>query len=179
MNICVYGSANDDIDSAYIEAGEQLGELMAEAGYGLVYGGGGHGLMGAVARGVHRKGGYILGVAPTFFDPMDVYFPDCTEFKSTITMRERKQHMEDNSQAFIVTPGGLGTFDEFIEMLSLKALGRHQKPIAVLNTKGYYDTMTAWLREAAEKGFINLDKCNDYFVSEDPREILDYIKENA
>ena len=179
MNICVYGSASDDIDRSFIEAGERLGEAMAEAGYGLVYGGGGHGLMGAVARGVHRKGGYILGVAPTFFDPMNVYFPDCTEFKSTVTMRERKQYMEDNSGAFIVTPGGLGTFDEFIEMLSLRSLGRHNKPIAVLNTNGYYDTMSAWLKEAAEKRFIDPAKATDFFVSEDPQEILAYIKENA
>ena len=119
MKICVYGAASSEIDKSFLEAGEELGRQIVERGHGLVFGGGANGMMGAVARGVDSKGGYILGIAPGFFNVDGVSYDNCTEFIHTDTMRERKREMEENGEAFIITPGGIGTLDEFFEILTL------------------------------------------------------------
>ena len=113
MKFCVYGASSDAIDSSYIEAGEKLGEGLALRGHGVVFGGGAAGMMGAVARGVYSGGGELIGVAPTFFNVDGVLYEHCTDFVYTETMCERKQIMEEYSDGFIVTPGGIGTYDEF------------------------------------------------------------------
>lgn len=176
MNICVYGSSSDDIDKKYIEATERLGELMAEHGHGLVFGGGARGLMGAVARGVAGKNGSIIGVAPGFFNVDGVLFDKCTEFITTDTMRERKAVMEDRADAFIVTPGGMGTFEEFFEILTLKELGRHGKAIVIFNIDGYYDKLIQMLDESVEKKFMVPAIREIYTVLDDEEEILKYLE---
>lgn len=176
MNICVYGSSSDDIDKKYIEATERLGELMAEHGHGLVFGGGARGLMGAVARGVVGKNGNIIGVAPGFFNVDGVLFDKCTEFIITDTMRERKAVMEDRADAFIVTPGGMGTFEEFFEILTLKELGRHGKAIVIFNIDGYYDKLIQMLEESVEKKFMVPAIREIYTVLDDEEEILKYLE---
>ena len=130
MRSCVFGAASPTIDAEYIEKVEQLGKKMAERGHSLVFGGGGNGLMGAAARGVRRGGGSIVGVIPRFFEDegVEAICDFCTELVFTETMRERKQIMEDRSDAFIVVPGGIGTFEEFFEILTLKQLCRHEAP---------------------------------------------------
>lgn len=176
MNICVYGAASNKIDPLYIEKVEELGRLLAKRGHGLVYGGGANGLMGAVASGVSSVGGEIIGVAPSFFKPDGVLYTACTEFIYTETMRERKQAMEDRSDAFLVTPGGIGTFEEFFEILTLRKLGRHKKPIAVYNLNGYFDPARALLDRAVEEGFM--DQCDESLClfSADPEAILAYLE---
>ena len=154
MRICVYGAASNRIDPAYIRAAEELGEAMAKRGHGLVFGGGASGMMGGVARGVSRHGGEIIGVAPTFFQVDGVLYPHCTTFLPTETMRERKALMEETADAFVITPGGIGTWEEFFEVLTLKQLGRHNKPIAVYNLQGYYDPMHRMLQEAVAQDFV-------------------------
>ncbi len=176
MNICVYGASSDAIDKAYIEAGERLGAEMARRGHTLIFGGGASGLMGASARGAASEGGKIVGVAPSFFDVDGVLFENCTEFIYTETMRERKQKLEDLSDAFVMSPGGIGTFEEFFEVLTLKQLARHNKPIAVLNTNGYYASMNTLLEEAAKSGFMREESLQLYKMCEDAAEILDYIE---
>ncbi len=176
MNICVYGASSDAIDSAYIEAGEVLGEMLAKHGHTLVFGGGSAGLMGAVARGVSGCGGRIIGIAPSFFNVDGVLFEKCTEFIFTETMRERKQLLEDMSDAFIMSPGGIGTYEEFFEVLTLKQLGRHNKPIAVLSTNGYYDALNKLLRDTADAGFMREESLKLYEVSENVGEVLEYIE---
>ena len=116
MNICVYGAASDEIADIFKNAGEALGESLARRGHSLIFGGGASGMMGAVARGADRAGGNIISVAPSFFDIDGILYPQCTEYIFTETMRERKQILEDRSDAFIVSPGGIGTFDEFFEI---------------------------------------------------------------
>lgn len=113
MNICVYGAASDEIDKIYTAEAEKLGEKMAKCGHSLVFGGGAGGMMGAAARGIHKNGGNIIGVVPTFFNVDGILFEHCNEMIRTETMRERKQIMEDRADAFIMTPGGIGTFEEF------------------------------------------------------------------
>lgn len=175
MNICIYGASSNKLAQEYYDTAEQLGALMAKAGHTLVFGGGQGGLMGAAARGAHAHGGDIIGVAPRFFDEPGILYPHCSRFIYTDTMRERKAIMEEESDAFIVLPGGIGTYEEFFEMLTLKQLGRHSKPMAVLNTRGYYDPMEAMLRNTVEEGFMSAS-CMDLFgVCSTPEEVLDYV----
>ena len=175
MNICVYGASSDAIDKRYIEDGELLGEEMAKRGHTLVFGGGAHGLMGAVARGMTKGGGKIIGIAPSFFNVDGVLYEKCHEFYYPETMRERKKLMEDMSEAFIMTPGGIGTYEEFFEILTLKQLGRHQKAIAVLNTLGYYDTIETLMKLTAEKGFMKSASLELYKNCDTVSEVLNYI----
>ncbi|MBQ3071834.1 MAG: TIGR00730 family Rossman fold protein [Oscillospiraceae bacterium] len=179
MRICVYGASSDAIDSMFIRAGETLGERMAERGHELVFGGGAHGMMGAVARGMTKKGGRIIGVAPSFFQVDGVLYEQCDEFLYTETMRERKQLMEDRADAFIMTAGGIGTLEEFFEILTLRQLERHKKPIAVLNTDGYYDSVTEMLKTAVERRFMREANLTLFGTFHDPDALLDYLENDG
>ncbi len=174
MNICVYCASSEKIDKTYLSAGEEFGEALAENGHTLVFGAGKFGVMGAVARGCKRKDGNIIGVIPRFFESIDVMFSDCN-LVFTDTMRERKKIMENKSDAFVMMPGGIGTFEEFFEILTLKQLERHRKPIAVYNINGYYDDLLNMLKKAAGKGFMS-EKCMKlFFVSDNKEDIFDYF----
>ena len=152
MNICIYGASSAELKKIYYEKTEELGRLMGKRGHGLVFGGGKEGLMGAAARGVDRENGYILGIAPRFFDQPGVLYEHCTEFIFTENMRERKHLLESRSDATIVVPGGIGTYEEFFEILTLKSLGRIDRPIVLYNIQGYYDSMRALMEyKAGEK----------------------------
>ena len=178
MRICVYGAASSEIDRSFIEAGEELGRKMAERGHGLVFGGGRNGMMGASARGVAEKGGEIIGISPRFFEEnnAEISFPNCTEFIHTETMRERKKLLDETSDAFVISPGGIGTFDEFFEILTLKQLGRHNKAIVIFNINGYFDSMLDMMQVSVDKKFITND-CRDlYKVTSTVEETLDYIE---
>ena len=166
MTICVFGAASKTIDKKYIQAVEEMGEFLAKRGHNLVFGSGSTGSMGAAARGFRRGGGKTHGVIPEFFKEDLADFVDftCDEMTYTKTMRERKAVMEDAADAFIITPGGIGTFEEFFEVLTLKQLGRHKKPIAVYNINGYYNSMNDSLDLSIEEHFIN-DKCKLLYQS--------------
>ena len=154
MRICIFGAASNDIDQTYLDAVYALSRTLAERGHSLMFGGGANGLMGASARGFTDGGGHITGVAPRFFDVPGVLYEKCDDFVYTETMQERKKYMEDNSEAFLVSPGGIGTYEEFFEVLTLKSLGRHGKPIVLFNVNGFFDDLVRMLRDGAEKGFI-------------------------
>lgn len=176
MNICLYGASSNSIDKAYIEATEKLGEAIAEAGHSLVYGGGSGGLMGAAARGMTRKNGEIIGITPDFFKVDGELYDKCSELIFTKTMSERKQLLEDKSDAFIVVPGGPGTFDELFETLALRQLGIHTKPIAIFNVGGYYNHLYEMLKNAAEKGFMKKECLVLTPLFNLPEEILEYFE---
>ncbi len=175
MNICIYGASSTALEPVYYAEAEKLGELLASAGHALVFGSGREGLMGAAARGVHKMGGKIIGIAPRFFDEPGILYEHCTEMIYTDTMRERKRLMEERSQATIVLPGGIGTYEEFFETLTLKQLGRHAKPIAVLNTAGYYDAMAHMLRQTAEQGFMSHSCLRLFALCDTPEQALDHV----
>lgn len=177
MVICVYGAASETIHPDYIKAVEELGKKMAQRGHSLVYGAGATGLMGAVARGVFAYGGEIIGVAPTFFNVDGILFEHCTKLIPTETMRERKQIMEDTADAFIMVPGGVGTFDEFFEILTLKQLKRHNKGMAVFNIRGYYDAMQDMIGHAVEEGFVTAKNLDLFHVSDDVDDLLNYLEQ--
>ncbi len=176
MNICVYGAASDKIDEKYKTAAKILGEKMALRGHGLIFGAGDNGVMGAVARGVYENGGEIIGVAPSFFNVDGVLSPHCTELISTETMRERKKILEDKADAFVIAPGGVGTFDEFFEILTLKQLQQHNKAIAIYNVNGYYDDLLAMMQKASDKEFISDMTLGLYSVFSDADDVLDFIE---
>ena len=177
MNICVYGAASKNIDPKYTDAGYDLGLKLAKRGHGLVFGGGNGGMMGAVARGAHDGGAHVTGIAPSFFNVDGVLYPLSDEVIYTETMRQRKQKMEDMSGAFIVTPGGIGTFEEFFEILTLKQLARTDKPLVILNTAGYYDSMLMMMRHSIENNFLTASTMGLIFVADTPDDALDYIAE--
>ena len=181
MNICVFGASSSTIDTSFIDETTLLGEKLAERGHSLIYGAGASGLMGAVARGVYSKGGSIVGVVPNFFVDEDLgvdgrVFENCTELVLTDTMRERKRVMEDRADAFIVVPGGIGTFEEFFEVFTLKQLQRHNKAIAILNFNGYYDAMLGMLDEAEKLRFVGSACRGLITVFTDADEALDYVE---
>ena len=177
MRVCVYGASSTRIDQVYIDEGEKLGLGIAERGWGLVFGAGKNGLMGAAARGATEGGGKIIGVVPTFFQNVDGELYDkCTDLVYTETMRRRKQTMEELADAFIITPGGVGTMDEFFEIFTLRHLKQHDKPIAILNTEGFYDDLLALLKEMVETRFLIGSTLDCLLVSSDPEEVLNMIQ---
>lgn len=176
MNICMYGASSTDLEKIYYDAAEHLGRRIAVRGHGLVFGGGAQGLMGAAARGVSSCGGYSLGIAPRFFDKPDILYKECSEFIFTDTMRERKELMENLSDAFIMAPGGIGTYEEFFEVLTLKQLGQLNKPIAVFNVNGYFDLLLGLLEDTVSKGFMKSSCLGIFGAFDDADEMLDYIE---
>ena len=153
MNICVFGAARDELDPGYFTLAEALGETLGRRGHTMIFGGGAHGLMGAAARGCARSGAPIIGVAPRFFHNPGVLFDDCTELIFTDTMAERKTIMFERADAFLALPGGLGTFDEIFEALTLRALNRHGKGVAFLEYDGYWQPAKDLIDRAIEQGF--------------------------
>lgn len=176
MNICVYGASSNIIDKVYIDSCEELGKKMAERGHALIFGAGAGGVMGASARGTYAGGGKIIGIAPGFFDVDGMIFEHCTELIRPETMRERKKMLEEMSDAFIMAPGGIGTFDEFFEILTLKQLSRHTKAIAIFNVNHYFDSLLDMMEKGIEGEFIK-EECRElYKVFDNADEMLDYIE---
>lgn len=176
MNICVYGASSTTLDKKYIQAGEALGEAIAKGGHTLIFGGGTNGMMGAAARGAKRADGIVIGVAPTFFNVDGVLFDECDRLLRPESMRERKLILAEMSDAFIMTVGGIGTFDEFFEIMTLKQLGRHGCPIVILNTDHFFDPVLAVI-EHGIKNETMIDEVRDlYYVAETPEDALKYIE---
>ena len=176
MQICVYGASSAVLEDKYLEAGLRLGRAMGRRGHSLVFGGGDTGLMGAVARGVKAEGGRVTGVAPSFFRVDGVLYQDCDEMIHTNTMRERKQIMEELSDGFIMAPGGIGTMEEFMEILTLRQLGLHEKPIGVLNTCGFFDPLAEVMRRFEQEHFLKATVMDLYQVFEEPEPLLDALE---
>ncbi|MBR2715293.1 MAG: TIGR00730 family Rossman fold protein [Ruminococcus sp.] len=176
MRICVYGAASDEIDHSYLDSAESLGQKMAKRSHSLIFGGGASGIMGAVARGMKSGDGYIVGVSPSFFNVDGILYDECDEMIYTDTMRQRKQKMEELCDAFIVGVGGIGTFEEFFEILTLRSLDRHKKPIAILNTNGYYDSLIKFLEDGVNQKFLKKENLELFFISDDEKEILDFLE---
>lgn len=178
MKICVYGAASNEIARAYISAGNELGEELARRGHELVFGAGLHGMMGAVAKGVKDEGGKITGIIPTFFkeDEIEAIHDKCDELIFTETMAERKTTMEDMADAFIMVPGGIGTLEEFFQVITLKQLARHTKPVAIFDVNNYYSGLQEFIDMAAKERFVR-EKCKQlYFYSDSVNAVLDYIE---
>lgn len=179
MVICMYGSGVDLIDQKYVLAVEKLGELIAKKNHSLIYGGGGSGLMGAIARGCHEAGGEVTGVVPHFMHSFEPIFDYSTYTIKTKTMSERKSIMEDNADGFVICPGGIGTFDEFFQILTLRELKRQEKPIVLLNTDGFYDPLVALIQHYTDLGFIRSFVNDLYVLADTPEEVIKILEKSV
>lgn len=152
--ICVYCGSSPGNHPAFVAAAEELGQSMAEAGIGLVYGGGAIGLMGAVSRSVLNHGGEVLGIIPEFLMTRERALRDAHELVITANMHERKQKMFDAADAFVALPGGIGTLEELVEQLTWAQLGQHKKPILLANINGFWDPLSSLLDHMRKTAFI-------------------------
>ena len=176
MNITLYGAASDRIEKEYVEGVEELGREMAKRGHTMVFGAGSTGLMGAAARGMHEGGGRIIGITPHFMHTLEPISDLCTELIATETMAERKSLMESKADAFLIVPGGVGTFDEFFQILTLRVLARHEKPIILYNIKSFWNGMLAVIKECVDKGFIAPEALVDFCLCDTPEEVFDVLE---
>lgn len=174
-SVCVFGASSNEIDEAYFLAAEEFGGYVARAGMRLIFGAGNSGIMGASARGAFNAGGELLGIAPSYFNTPGRFFSSCSELILTETISDRKSIMGDMADAFAVLPGGIGTYDEFFETLTLKQLGRHTKPIGILNTKGYFGAMLKFLEKTEVEGFMKKDVFDLFKVFSTPGELAEYL----
>jgi len=156
-NICVYCGSNAGTNPAYASAARDLGAMMAGDGIGLVYGGGGLGLMGELARSVLAHGGRVTGIIPAFLSKKERMLRDADELIVVEDMHQRKKLMFDRSDAFVALPGGIGTLEELVEQLTWAQLGRHAKPIVLVNIDGFWEPLLALFSHMREEAFIRRD----------------------
>lgn len=171
-SICVFCSARD-VDPVHQVAAQRLGDLLGKRGDTLVYGGGAIGLMGIVARQVHHAGGRVIGVIPESMVRQEIAYTEADELVVTQTMRQRKQIMERRSDAFLVLPGGFGTLEELLEILALRQLAMHDKPVVIINVAGYYDPLLQLFDHVFEHRFANPKHRGSYRIVTDPESALD------
>lgn len=173
--ITVYCASNPNVSQVYFEVARELGTLIAESGASLVYGGTNSGLMGAVADAILDAGGSLIGVIPMLIHSMGITHSRLTEEILTDGMRERKAIMEQRADAFIALPGGYGTLEELFEVLTLRQLGYHSKPIVLLNINNYYDPILTMLQSAVEQKFMKPAFFEFLKVATTPLESLEYL----
>jgi uncharacterized protein (TIGR00730 family) len=174
-SICVFCGASVGNDPAYAAGAAELGRLMAERGIRLVFGAGHVGMMGTVADAVLGNGGEAIGVIPEFLKDRELAHTGLTELHVVETMHVRKQMMFDLSDAFIVLPGGLGTLEELFEMITWRQLGRHEKPIVLISTNGYWDPFEELVQRVVDGDFAH-GRVDTYFsLAAHPAEALDRI----
>lgn len=178
MNVTLYGAASNSIDRVYFDRVEELGYALAKAGHTMVFGGSMMGLMGAAAVGMHKGNGKLIGVVPHFIQEVEPTFEGCTEVIYTETMAERKSEMERRADAFIIVPGGVGTYDEFFQILTLKVLEQHARPIILYNVNGFWDSMLAIIGTGIFKGFIPAKAVNSLVLCETTQSVLEELAKN-
>lgn len=157
-NVAVFCASADGADPVYREAAVELGRKLAERKIGVVFGGSNVGLMNAVAQGALEAGGHVVGVIPTVLVDLEVAHYGLTELHVVDTMHTRKAMIGARGDAFIVLPGGFGTFEEMFEALAWQTLKIHAKPVLVLNTNGFYDTLLRFLDECVVQGMLTQEK---------------------
>ena len=155
FSICVYCGSRAGDQPEFSEVARQVGTWIGEHGGQLVYGGGSNGLMGVVADATLAAGGRVIGVIPRALVEREWAHNGCTELHIVETMHERKRIMAEHADAFLALPGGIGTLEEFFEVWTWRQLGYHDKPIGLLNFKGYYDSLLTFLNSSAKAGFMN------------------------
>ena len=175
-SLCVYCASSDRVDQKYFAAATQVGREMARRSWTLVYGGGKTGLMGAVARGVKENAGRVVGVIPEFMKVRELAFDEADELISVLTMRERKMLMETRADAFLALPGGWGTLEEILEILTLSHLEVLKKPIVIYNQDGYYDDLLKLFERVVEEKFMLSTVRTKYAVARTVDEIFPLIE---
>lgn len=174
--IGVFCGSSSGARADYSRAAVELGNVLVRRNLALVYGGGRIGLMGRIAESVIAAGGDVTGVIPKFLLDKELAFRAATELRTVATMSERKALIAELSDAFVALPGGYGTIDELVEMLTWTQLGLHDKPCGLLNTCGYYDPLLAWIGKSVEEGFLQEEHRAMLVVEEDPEELVERLQ---
>jgi uncharacterized protein (TIGR00730 family) len=179
QSICVYCGSGPGKNPAFVEAAKSFGRILAENGIRLVYGGGSVGLMGALAESVLAHGGAVTGVIPDFLVNREHMLVSVQERIITRDMHERKRVMFERADAFVALPGGVGTLEELVEQMTWAQLGRHKKPILILNVARFWDPLVALLDQMEELEFIRRGMTVKYLVAERVEEILPRLMDAA
>ena len=174
--ICVFCASSNDASPRYLEVARKLGRLMVERDHTLIYGGGSVGLMGELAREVQQGGGRVVGVIPERLSTEEIAFEAAEELLVTADMAERKNIMIERAEAFICLPGAFGTLDEMLEIITLKQLDYHDKPIVLVNTDGFYDTLLGFFRRLEEERLIYKECLELYEAVSDVESALDLLE---
>lgn len=174
MKVCIFGASSGHIENKYKNEAKQLGAELVATGNEIIFGAGGTGLMGAVAEGAKSNGGRIHGIVPAFFEQegFDTPFFRTDEITLAEDISTRKLYMIEQSDAFVILPGGIGTLDEFFEVLSLKLFQRHNKTVIVYDAFGYYDELLSFLSHICEDKFINVDIKELFTVAHSISEVI-------
>jgi hypothetical protein len=178
-NICVYCGSGKGNSPAYAGAARVLGRSLAEHDIGLVYGGGGLGLMGEVARATLAAGGHVTGIIPEFLTEREHMLREVSELIVTRDMHDRKKLMFERSDAFVALPGGVGTLEEIVEQLTWSQLGRHTKPIVIANIAGFWNPFLSLLQHMREEAFIRSGLEVRFSVVEEAQRIVPAVIEAA
>lgn len=173
--VCVYSASSTKIDETYFEAARTLGKLLAEKGISLVNGAGNMGLMAAVTDAVMQHGGEAIGVIPRFMVEQGWHHQGMSQLMVVADMHERKQTMARLSDAVIALPGGCGTLEELLEVITWKQLGLYLNPIIVLNTKGYFTPLLEMLKQAVDEHFMRIQHTDIWRVAQTPEEAVEML----
>lgn len=171
--ICVYCGSSEGARPAYRDAAERLGRTLADRNLGLVYGGGDVGLMGTVADATLDAGGEAYGIIPDALREREIAHDGLTDLEIVDSMHDRKQRMVDQSDGFIALPGGFGTLEEFMEVLTWTQLGLHDKPCGLLNVADYYADLAAFFDHQRDEEFVSADHREIIVIEDDPNDLLD------
>jgi len=174
-SVCVFCGSSSGVRPEYEAAATQLGQAIARSGRTLVYGGGRVGLMGVIGDAAMAAGGRVIGVTPRRLVEKEVAHHGLTELRVVESMHERKAMMAELSDAFIAMPGGVGTFEEFFEVLTWAQLGFHAKPCGLLNVVGYYDPLLAFLDHSVAQGFVRAEHRAIVLTHAEPEALLDRL----
>jgi len=175
-SVCVFSSSSDNVSSKFFEVADELGAKLAQKGFVLVHGGGKTGLMGALARSVHANGGKVIGVIPEQLRTHELAYEAADELIVTKDMRERKTIMEKRADIFVGLPGGFGTLEEILEILTLKQLRFHDKPIVLINTNNFYDHLINLFEHIYEQQFAHPEHRKLYHIASDINGAFSYIE---
>ena len=175
-SICVYCSSSDAIADAYPPVAAALGRELARRDHTLIYGGGAVGLMGVLAKAAHESGGTVRGIIPSKLQNREGIAYDADELVVTESMRERKRLMYRDAEAFVVLPGGYGTVEEFMEVLTLKQLGYHDHPIVIVNVDGFFDTLLSFFEELRDGRFARAAVTDLVHLASSAEDALDRIE---
>ena len=179
QTICVYCASSTQINPRYFEATARLGRILADAGLSVVFGGGATGLMGQLANSMLEANGTITGIIPQFMCDQQWHHNELTELIVVETMHERKEKMAQMADAVIALPGGCGTFEELMEVITWKQLGIFSKPIIILNMNGYYNSLINMLHQAVDEKFMREIHKDMWKVVETPEEVLSAIENSS
>ena len=173
LSLCVFCSSAGGLPEVYRSAARDLGAELAARGHRLVYGGGNVGLMGEVARSVHEHGGTVVGVIPQGLVDRELAYDPADELLVTGTMRERKAEMDARADAFVALPGGFGTLEELLEVLTLRQLRLHDRPVVLVNVAGYWDPFLAMVADMVGQGFAPFGEGTLFQVAKTATEAVD------